>query len=427
MPSTAEACMPHLPARVSFLGERKSSMPGSRPSPRTSSGGIAHWSWQYGKWDSVNYRATLPQQTGIRGRFLHRSCPGPDITAIAPVEKVLGGASLIFHFRGPPTWQPAEDGYVMSMVCGRKMQIAQLAATQTGGWRWRQSQGSRARKDLGCAWNGFIPPLRGVAIGVFWALAVRAGESGWGEVQPGQALSLHILLLALPTSEPHFIPPHTLKRTWWWPFVRSSPLNVLLSDLWSCICAIVSYLPLLCEAVSLINSDLCAVLCAISFSLSLSCTYPLSSSRVSFFTVSIIYGIPTSPGDPLSNGPVPVCLSKWNSEALSKLVCFLKTSPVVLKGYNLTLLRTPIEPLPLHLGVWFIYLRYMAESSWGDTLRLNYLCISSTAKRRLNTYWFIWITRLTLYNASYIGGAQAMMLNINLLGKCKLKPKWDTH
>lgn len=67
-------------------------------SPWTFSRCTALLSLQYGKWDAVNYRATLSQKTGIYGRFLPWSCPGPNTVATAPVEKVLGGASLIFHF-----------------------------------------------------------------------------------------------------------------------------------------------------------------------------------------------------------------------------------------------------------------------------------------------------------------------------------------
>lgn len=39
---------------------------------------------------------------------------------------------------------------------------------------------------------------------------------------------------------------------------------------------------------------------------------------------------------PLSMAPVPACLSKLNSKALSKPVCFLKIFPIVLTAYTLT-------------------------------------------------------------------------------------------
>ena len=62
----------------------------------------------------------------------------------------------------------------------------------------------------------------------------------------------------------------------------------------------------------------------------------------------------------------------------------------------------------------------------ADTETYFFFCISSTTKRRPNTYRFILITGydIYLYNASCIRRAHENMLNIiNSLGKCELKPQ----
>lgn len=141
--------------------------------------------------------------------------------------------------------------------------------------------------------------------------------------------------------------------------------------------------------------------------------------------------IPVSPWRSPLHGPCPSLSFKTNSKALSKPVCFLKIFPIVLTAILLPDSELPTETLILHLQRYiFIYKQCMAGNSWGADTETYFFCVSSTTKKRPNTYRCIWITGhdIYLYNASCIRRAHENMLNIiNSLGKCELKPQWDTH
>lgn len=94
---------------------------------------------------------------------------------------------------------------VVPVVCGR-MQIAQLAATQTGGWSaGRSTRTWGGWRDLSCGWNCTLLPLRGVAHQD--VLSRRTGLRGKCSLNRLWA-STHFSFASL-TSEPCFTPPHT--------------------------------------------------------------------------------------------------------------------------------------------------------------------------------------------------------------------------
>ena len=149
-------------------------------------------------------------------------------------------------------------------------------------------------------------------------------------------------------SEACVIPPHSGWVMLCQLLVKSSPLKVLSSDLWNDLHVDSSLFYL--TSVSSCSSTQTSV--PMLAQLSLLHLYPSQST----FLPVLLASSPSLKSNsylsleiPLSMAPVPACLSKLNSETLSKPVCFLRIFPIVLTAYNLTWLRTPTELLILHL------------------------------------------------------------------------------
>ena len=179
----------------------------------------------------------------------------------------------------------------------------------------------------------------------------------------------------------------------------------------------------------LINSDFCAQAGTTFFSSSLPFTKHFPPSFVGFFPITEVKFL-YLPGDPPLHGPCPSLSFKikfWSPFKTCVLSEDFSNCPNSLYSY-----LTQNSHRNTHIT--FAEIIYLSTMHGRKFLRANtetyFFCISSTTKKRPNTYRCIWITGhdIYLYNASCIRRAHENMLNIiNSLGKCELKPQWDTH